>query len=176
MPTTSHTERLPSRRFTRDILDAALLMPLGIGAVGAVLAGRRRTAQRWLTGGGAQPPSEGAGRLVLGAVATVLLGLPALAADLLQVLFVFRGMLYGLVARGPYDHAWGGPTRSGVWLAHFFIGLPIALAGIGLLWLLARLHRSVVAPAGERPAWALPVTPLLGAAGIFFFVAWSRQL
>ncbi|MFD4728796.1 hypothetical protein ACPCI1_16025 [Streptomyces seoulensis] len=90
-----------------------------------------------------------------------------------------RGVLFGLVDRGPYDHSWGGPTRGGAWLAHFAVGLPVAAAGLALLWCVAYLDDRLGARfvRGERTgAWVLPVALLACAAGAVFVVAWVHQL
>lgn len=82
-----------------------------------------------------------------------------------------RGVLFGLVDRGPYDHSWGGPTRGGAWLAHF----AVAAAGLALLWCVAYLDDRLGARfvRGERTgAWVL----LACAAGAVFVVAWVHQL
>ncbi|WP_166023381.1 hypothetical protein [Streptomyces chilikensis] len=88
-------------------------------------------------------------------------------------------MLYGFVDGGPYDTSWGGPTRAGAWLAHFAVGLPIAVAALALLWAVAALHDRLGARfvRGERiGAWVLPAALPACAGGVVFVVAWLRQM
>lgn len=146
-----------------DIGRAAVLLPTSVAQVCATLAGRR--SQRF--------------RRVLHAVTGVGLGGLSLVAVGVEFLFVARGVLYGLVDRGPYDHSWGGPTRAGAWLAHFAVGLPCALAAAALLWSITALHDRLGArflrgePAG---AWVLPTALLACAGGAMFVVAWVHQI
>ncbi|WP_330237070.1 hypothetical protein [Streptomyces sp. NBC_00566] len=146
-----------------DILRGALLLPTSVARSGAVLAGRR----------------TGRSRELLHAVLGIPLGALSLVAVGLELLFVARGVLYGLVDHGPYDHSWGGPTRGGAWLAHFAVGLPVAVGGLALLWCVASLHDRLGARVvrGERTGvWVPPVALLACAAGAVFVVAWVHQL
>jgi hypothetical protein len=108
----------------------------------------------------------------------VLLGVFALIPLSIVVLVVLRGLLYGLVDPGPYANAWGGPTRAGAWLAHAAIGLPLGVAALLALRLLAGLHRRLVARLTGRPApaWTIPVTLLVAVAGVALITAWTRQI
>src|SRR4051794_24904367 len=63
------------------------------------------------------------------ALISLLLGLVALVPLALEVNSVARGVLYGIVDRGPYDNAWGGPSRAGAWIVHLLISIPVA--GVG---------------------------------------------
>ncbi len=148
--------------FATDTARAAILLPISVAELAAALAGRRP-----------QPV-----RNVLHAVLGILLGALALVAVGVELLCVSRGALYGLVDRGPYDHSWGGPTRTGAWLAHFAISLPFAAAGLALLWLIAQLHHRLGARFlhGERVGlWVLPTALLACAGGAVFVVAWLHQ-
>jgi hypothetical protein len=60
--------------------------------------------------------------MLLGAVALVPLGI--------EVLFLLRGVLYGIVDHRPYNNSWGGPTRASASLVHFLVGVPFAVAGL----------------------------------------------
>ena len=151
------------KRTATDIARAAILLPASLAVFGATLAGGGpRRARRLLHAG-------------MG----ILLGVPSLLAVGLEVLFVVRGVLYGLVVHGPYTHSWGGPTRAGAWLAHFGIGLLLAVAGLALLWSIAQLHHRLGARwlRGERiGAWVMPTALLTAAAGVVIAVAWFHQV
>ncbi|WP_369201181.1 hypothetical protein [Streptomyces sp. PU-14G] len=151
------------RRFAREVGAAAVLLPAGLLALVAALAGRTRSALGLLRARtepdgprpGTEPddgPRTGTVRLVVHAVLTVLLGVLALLLVGMLVLFVARGVLYGFVDDGPYDTSWGGPSRAGAWLAHFAVGCPVAVAATGLLYGLAGLHRRMTAPCGASAA------------------------
>ncbi|MEU6384008.1 hypothetical protein ABZ847_10625 [Streptomyces bauhiniae] len=146
-----------------DILRSALLLPTSVARSAGALTGRR----------------PGRARALPHALLGIPLGALSLVAVGVELLFVARGVLYGLVDRGPYDHSWGGPTRGGAWLAHFAVGLPVAAAGLALLWCVAYLDDRLGARfvRGERTgAWVLPVALLACAAGAVFVVAWVHQL
>jgi|SRR5829696_846572 len=159
--------------FLRDLGQGAALLPLGLVAGAAVLAGRPAAAARRL---GARVGSPA--RMLLAAAATALLGLLALVPLGVEVLAVLRGLLYGLVDPGPYATSWGGPTRTGAWLAHAAVAVPLAAAGLVALRLLAGLHRRLVARLDGRPApaWTVPATLLAVAAGSTLVLAWARQI
>jgi hypothetical protein len=128
----------------------------------------------------ARPGSHipGRARSLLYSLLTALLGLVALVPVGITLLVVVRGLLYGFVDRGPYDDSWGGPSLTGAWLTHVAVGVPLVAAAALMLWLLARLHRRVVAHLdGTRPSWwVVPVTVLVGGVGLFVVVAWTRQI
>jgi hypothetical protein len=151
------------KRSATDIARAAILPPASLAEFGATLArGGPRRARRLLHAG-----------------TGILLGAPSLLAVGLEVFFVVRGVLYGVVDHGPYTHSWGGPTRAGAWLAHFGIGLLFAVAGLALLWFIAQLHHRLGARwlRGERiGAWVLPTALLTAAAGVLIAVAWLHQV
>ncbi|WP_433218169.1 hypothetical protein ACQP00_11735 [Dactylosporangium sp. CS-047395] len=111
-------------------------------------------------------------------LATGLLGIAALVPLGFVVVFVLRGVLYGVVDPGPYDHSWGGPSRAGAWAVHFLVGIPVLGVGLGGLWGLRALHRRLrAARNGERaPWWLLPAVGAVALAVAGFLVAWSRQL
>jgi hypothetical protein len=180
------TRRAP-RTAGRSLVYCAALVPLAIGATVAALTGRGRVAiawWRWLRTRVLGAPMPDATRTpgyfaVVGhALASVLLGTAALMPLSIEVVFLLRGVFYGLVDRGPYDTSWGGPTRAGAWLAHVLVGVPIA--GVGLLALvgIAAVHqRLTVALDRGRPAgWLIPVTLVVSLAGTLLFVAWLHQV
>ncbi|MGK5737506.1 hypothetical protein [Micromonospora sp. URMC 103] len=171
----------------RSLAYGALLLPVALAALAAVLVGRSHTAvAMWRalrTRVLGLPPVEAPRRAGLLAVAghgvlSVLLGVAALPPLGVQLLLVLRGALYGLVVPGPYDTAWGGPTRVGAWVVHFLVGVPIAAAGLALLIAVAALHqRFTAALDGERlPRWAVPSALVICAAMGLFVVAWLRQI
>jgi hypothetical protein len=151
------------KRSAIDIVRAAILLPTSLVGLGATLvSGGPRRVRRLLHAG-------------MG----ILLGVLSLVAVGLEVFFIVRGVLYGVVDRGPYNHSWGGPTRAGAWLAHFGIGLLFAAAGLALLWFIAQLHHRLGARwlRGERTgAWVLPTALLAAVAGVVIVVAWLRQV
>jgi hypothetical protein len=181
------TSEVRPRGRTRAVLGAAAycagLAVVSAAGLGLLLVGRAATAARlsgrWqrLLGGAVTQPVRGlavAGNALVG----LLLGVLSLIPLGVGLLVVLRGVLYGLVDSGPYDHSWGGPTRGGAWLAHFLVGLPFAVAALAALYGIARLHRRWSAYlAGERGgAWTLPVVLALCAAGAALFVAWLHQI
>ncbi|WP_018548729.1 hypothetical protein [Streptomyces sp. LaPpAH-108] len=146
-----------------DILRAAALLPVSVARSGTALKGHDPHRLRRLLHAGTG--------ILLGAVAFVLVGM--------ELLVIARGALYGFVDQGPYDHSWGGPTRTGAWLAHFLLSLPVVAGGLGLLWFIAGLDDRLGARfvRGERTgAWALPVALLLSAGAVVFVIAWTHQL
>lgn len=93
-------------------------------------------------------------------------------------LMIARGALYGLVDSGPYDDAWGGPTLAGAWLTHFAISVPIAIAAVVVMAGIAGLHRRLSRwVRGERLGWwPMPVSLVICAAAVVFFIAWLSQI
>ncbi|MGC4877059.1 hypothetical protein ACLQ26_12480 [Micromonospora sp. DT43] len=172
----------------RSLAYCATLVPVALLAlVTAPVGGADAAAARWRrlrTGLLGAPPTPTPDRrpgpvAVLGhGLLSLLLGFVALLPLGVQLLLVLRGMLYGLVDRGPYDHSWGGPSRAGAWLAHFLVGLPMAAAGLAALIGIAAVHQRLTRRLdGERtPAWLLPTTLLIAVAGALFFVAWLHQI
>ncbi|MFF8375445.1 hypothetical protein ACF07V_04795 [Streptomyces sp. NPDC015661] len=149
------------------------------------MAGRSDTARAWWARVDEQDPAvrsstrqPGAVRLLAHALVCVPLGLLALIPVGIEVLFVLRGVLYGLVDQGPYDHSWGGPTMAGAWLVHFLVALPFAAAGLGALWLLDRLRSRLAGWMWGRRVGAAPVLVLLASsvAGVVLVIAWIHQL
>ena len=162
---------------------SAGLAVVSVAGLAAVVAGRPAVAARWsqrwqrLLGGSVDQPGR-ALPVAGNALAGLLLGVLAFIPLGVELLFVARGVLYGLVDHGPYDHSWGGPSRGGAWLAHFLVATPFALAGLAALVGIARLHRRCTARLAGHPggAWALPVVAVLCAAGAVLFVAWLQQI
>jgi hypothetical protein len=159
------------------------LAAVSLAGLVAVAVGRAGLAAawsgRWQRRLGDPVPQPDRALPVFGnAVVGLLLGVLALLPLGVEVLLVARGALYGLVDRGPYDHSWGGPTRSGAWLAHFLVALPFGAAGLVALYGLARLHRRWTARLAGQPgaAWTLPVILAAGAAGTALFIAWLHQI
>ncbi len=112
------------------------------------------------------------------AVLSLSLGATALVPFGMLLAFVFRGVLYGLVDPGPYDHSWGGPSRAGAWVAHLVIGAPMAGASVLLLAGVAALHGRLTSMlTGRRPEpWVLVGTLTLTLAAVAFLLAWLRQI
>lgn len=182
------TRRHPVRRFGRQVGYAAALLPIAVWSIGAVAGGRAdRARARWARVAGLEEAAEAAEaagvrpgpvRLLAHALPAVPLGLLALIPVGVEILFVLRGVFYGLVDHGPYDHSWGGPTAGGAWLAHFGIGLPCAAAGLIVLWLLNRLHARLAGGMwGLRVGlWPVLVTVLACVGGVALTIAWIHQL
>ena len=179
------TRRRPVRRFGRQVGYAAALLPIAVGSIGAVAVGRAdRARARWARVAGLEEAAEAAGvrpgpvRLLAHALPAVPLGLLALIPVGVEILFVLRGVFYGLVDHGPYDHSWGGPTAGGAWLAHFGIGLPCAVAGVIVLWLLNRLHARLAGGMWGRKVGfgAVLLTVLACVGGVALMITWIHQL
>ncbi|MFG2048585.1 hypothetical protein ACGFIW_14290 [Micromonospora sp. NPDC048935] len=172
----------------RSLAYCATLVPVALLAlVTAPLGGAGAAVARWRalrTGLLGLPPTAAPGRrpgpvAVLGhALLSLLIGAVALLPLGVEVLMVLRGVLYGIVDRGPYDHSWGGPSRAGAWLAHFLVGLPMAAAALVALIGIATVHQRLTRRLdGERsPRWLLPTTLLMAVAGAVLFVAWTHQI
>ncbi|MER7588092.1 hypothetical protein ABTW72_11185 [Micromonospora sp. NPDC127501] len=172
----------------RSLAYCATLIPVAVlTLVTAPLGGTGAAVARWRalrTGLLGMPPTAVPGRRpgtvsVLGhALLSLLVGAVALLPLGVELLVVLRGVLYGLVDPGPYDHSWGGPTRAGAWLAHFLVGLPMAAAGLAALIGIAAVHQRLTRRLdGERgPLWLLPTVLLMALAGALLFVAWTRQI
>ncbi|MCX5067975.1 hypothetical protein OOJ91_19215 [Micromonospora lupini] len=187
-PITSSRLDRTARLTGRSLAYCAALVPVALLAlVTAPVGGAGAAAARWRrlrTGLLGAPPTPAPDRrpgpvAVLGhGLLSLLLGLVALLPLGVQLLLVLRGVLYGIVDPGPYDHSWGGPTRAGAWLAHFLVGLPMAAAGLAALIGIAAVHQRLTRRLdGERSgAWLLPTTLLIAAAGALLFVAWLHQI
>jgi len=111
------------------------------------------------------------------AAVTTGVGVLALIPIAMIALCVARGVFYGLVDPGPYDTAWGGPTREGAWAAHFMISIPFIAIGALALAGLVRLRRSWLRWLGgeRRRWWVLPVTLALYAGAALLVRAWLHQ-
>lgn len=180
-------QRGPAGRVGRSLLYAIALVPMAVLALAAALCGRSATAAKWWFRLGDRVlgvrTTRVAGRPGFAAVAGHALlsaGLAAVAVMLwgIDVLFVIRGVFYGFVDHGPYNHSWGGPTRGGAWLMHFLISFPSAIAAAGLLVGIVAVHRRLTeALAGARPApWLIPVALLIPVPAVLFFIAWLHQI
>ncbi|MEU1543991.1 hypothetical protein ABZ461_39125 [Actinacidiphila glaucinigra] len=171
--------------FARRVGYAAVLLPASVATVCAVAVGRSERARGWWAQAGEQGSATqtsnggpGAARLLAHALLCVPLGLLALIPMGIEILFVLRGVLYPLVDRGPYNHSWGGPSVGGAWLAHFGVGVPLAVAGVGALWLLGRLHSRLAGWMWGRKVGLAPViaTAAASVGGIALVIAWTHQL
>lgn len=180
------------------VVRCVALIPVGLAALIATLLGHRTAATRWWARLGRQPagpatpgaagaagPGSAAGPATAGsvtaaahAVASVLLGVVALVPLGAVALSLLRGLFYGLVDPGPYDNAWGGPTRAGAWAAHLLISVPLVVAGLIVLVGVAALHRRLSRLlTGGRPGWwVLPTTALAAVLAVLLLVGWLRQL
>ena len=96
----------------------------------------------------------------------------------LAVLLVVRGPLYGFVDAGPYDDAWGGPSRAGAWLTHALLAVPLGAVAAGLLLGSERLRRRLVPRQEGEPAawWVRPAAGTACLAAALLVVAWTRQI
>ncbi|MEW2222872.1 hypothetical protein AB0939_26810 [Streptomyces sp. NPDC006990] len=174
--TTAPSPSAPSaaQRIGRRLGGAVALLPFGLFALLAELGGQSGSARRVLRA----DPGTSSPRVLTQALLTVLLGVLALILAGILALGIARGLFYGFVDSGPYDDSWGGPSKTGAWLAHFGVSVPICVAAVGLLYGLAALHRRMTAPLrGERrPVWVLPTVALSCAAAVLFLVAFAHQL
>lgn len=167
------------RRLGRRLGEALSLLPVGLCALAAALGGQGEAARRWMRAeAGPDVVRPGTARVAVHAVLTVLLGVLSLVLAAVIFLAVARGMFYGLVDRGPYDHSWGGPGRAGAWLAHFAAATPFAVGSTGLLYGVARLHSRMTAPLRgvRRSVCAVPAVLVSCAAGALFVTGFVRQL
>ncbi|MER5887509.1 hypothetical protein ABT160_27155 [Streptomyces sp. NPDC001941] len=168
--------------FVRRVGAGAALLPVSLAAVAAVAVGRPEAARRWWgrlsAQGTANGHRPGAVRLLGHGLLAVPLGLLTLIPIGMELLFVLRGVFYPLVQPGPYTTAWGGPTTGGAWLAHFGVGLLTAAVGLGLLWLLDRLHARLAGGMWGRRvgAWPVVATILSLLGGALLVNAWTHQL
>ncbi|MEV4344570.1 hypothetical protein AB0J83_08840 [Actinoplanes sp. NPDC049596] len=174
----------PARLWRSSVYGLALL-PLALAGIIAALAGRSGAAAGWwvrLRGFLVPQPLPARRPSVLAVLGhsalSVLLGATALIPLGVELLVVLRGLLYGVVDHGPYDHSWGGPSRAGAWLTHFAVGVPMAAAAAFALVGLAATHeRLTAALAGQRRApWVIPVALVVPLPAIVFFIAWLHQI
>jgi hypothetical protein len=86
------------KRSAMEIVRAAIRLPTSLVGLGAKLVsgGPRRLGRMLHAGTG------------------ILLGALSLLAVGLEVFFVVRGVLYGVVDQGPYTRSWGADARRGV--------------------------------------------------------------
>lgn len=188
-PQATRTSRMPGlvRAAGASFLYCLGLIPLALGAVLAVLSGQPRAAAswwRWLRVRVLRAPCPQQARepgffaVLSHAVLSLLLGVGALVPLGIEVLFLLRGVLYGLVDRGPYTESWGGPSLAGAWLAHFLVAVPFAIAGLLALIGIAAVHQRLTAAlyGGKRRFWLVPVVLVIGLAGTMFIFTWLRQL
>jgi hypothetical protein len=190
------SSRVPSatRRAWRALLAAGrasayclAILPLSLVAVAAALVGGAGTAAGWwsrmrerVLGVPSMPPIRRAtAAAVLGhSVLSILLGAAALVPLGIELLSLLRGLLYGLVDRGPYDNSWGGPSMAGAWLAHFAVGIPFtSLAALALAGIAAMHQRLTAALTGQRRApWLVPLAVVVPLPAIVLFIAWLHQI
>ncbi|MET7706622.1 hypothetical protein [Micromonospora sp. NPDC005413] len=187
-PTTRSRPYRTARLAGRSLAYCATLVPVALLAlVSAPVGGTGAAVARWraLRTGllGAPPTAAPSRRPGLAAVFShalfsLLLGAMALLPLGVTLLMVLRGVLYGVVDPGPYDHSWGGPTRAGAWLAHFLVGLPLSAAALAALIGIAAVHQRLTRGLdGERRApWLIPTVLLIALAGALLFVAWTHQI
>ncbi|MET0493180.1 MAG: hypothetical protein ABW000_08630 [Actinoplanes sp.] len=180
--TTSLDVRQRRPRPFRSLAHCAALIPLAAWALLTVLGGRSSSAvttwfrllRRTVPGSSSPGPAAVVGHAVL----SLLLGLAALVPLGIEVLFVLRGIFYGLVDPGPYDTSWGGPSRAGAWAAHFLLALPMAAAALLVLVGIAAVHRRLTEglAGGGRAPWVIPVAVAIPLPAAVFFVAWLHQI
>lgn len=169
------------RRIARRTGAGVTLLPRGLVAVGALLAGNHRAVRRrWLRAGDAPADARGPGwwALLGQAVGCVLLGAAAWFLCVLALLGLVRGLLYGVVDSGPYDAAWGGPSLAGAWVVHAVIGVPAAGVALAGVYGLERLQRQLTRPLrGEPlPGWVVPVVLLVCVVAALFGTSFVHQL
>ena len=172
--------------FVRQIGYGAALFPASLATLGAALVGRPSGVRRWWARASGQDAAvqQGSGRqpgrlrLLGHALLCLPLGLMSLIPIGVEVLFILRGVFYGLVDDGPYNNSWGGPTRAGAWAAHFAIALPIAIAGLGALWVLNRLQTRLAGGMWGRKVGAAPflISGVLMVGSVALFISWIHQL
>jgi hypothetical protein len=171
----------------RSLAYCATLIPLATFGLLAALGGRTTLTASWWrrlrTRVLGQPAPHQIGRpgagLMLGhSLTSLLLGAAALVPLGVELAFVLRGVFYGLVDHGPYNHSWGGPSRSGAWLAHFLVSLPLSLTGAVALIGIAAVHQRLTSALdGDRPApWLVPVALLIPLPAVALFIAWLHQI
>jgi hypothetical protein len=171
----------------RSLLYCAALIPVATLALLAALCGRTTTAASWWRGLRTrvlgQPAPHQTGRpgvgMMLGhSLVSLLLGAVALVPLGVELAFVLRGVFYGLVDHGPYNHSWGGPSRGGAWVAHFLVSLPLSLAGALALIGIAAVHQRLTSALdGGRPArWLVPVALFIPLPAVALFIAWLHQI
>ncbi|UQU61905.1 hypothetical protein COUCH_22990 [Couchioplanes caeruleus] len=120
----------------------------------------------------------GTARVIGHGLVGALLGLAALVPLGVEALFVMRGVLYGFVDPGPYDHSWGGPGKGGAWAVHFLVGLLLSPAGFLMMAGIAAVQdRLTLRLLGHRiPRWVTAAATVLTLGAAAFVVAWSRQI
>ncbi|MFI1996535.1 hypothetical protein [Actinoplanes sp. NPDC020271] len=170
-------------RIGQPVLYCAGLALVSTAALGLALAGRAPASARLATAWQSRlgPVPELPGRFLPAATNAgmgLLLGLLALIPLGFEVIFPIRGLGYGWVDSGPYDTAWGGPSRAGAWTAHALIGAALAVIGLAMMTGIAALHRRWTGRLAGAPGgvWVLPVAIVSGAAGALFFIGWLQQI
>jgi hypothetical protein len=171
----------------RSLAYCVTLIPLAIVALLSALVGRSAMPASWwrglrtrVLGQPAPRPTgrPGVGTMLGHSLLSLLLGAAALVPLGVELAFVLRGVFYGLVDHGPYDHSWGGPTRGGAWLVHFLVSLPLSLVGLLALIGIAAVHQRLTAALdGDRPArWLIPVALVIPLPAVALFIAWLHQI
>jgi hypothetical protein len=173
--TTALVVRRSEKTVIRSLVYCVALIPLAI----AELFGGPKVASWWarLVGEPAQR-RPGHAKVLGHAVLSLLLGAAALIPLGIELLFILRGVFYGLVDHGPYNNSWGGPTRAGAWTAHFLISLPMAAAGLAALVGIALVHQRLTLALTGRPAgrWPIVAALLIPIPAVLFFIAWLHQI
>lgn len=152
----------------------------------AALGGRRGTAHGWVKSlqRGLDPPGIGTSSAAPSTASVAAHGVVAAGAGVLAwiaaallALFVFRGLLYGVVVPGPYDEAWGGPTLAGAWIVHALVGLALAVLALELLRTVDALYTrlSTRLLTGNGPAWEVPISVLLTVLVGLLLWNWASQ-
>ena len=158
-----------------SLVYGALLVPVGVQAMADAMLGEQETAARRWCRLGAQDvqPMSNARTFGYGLLSAVL-GLTSWFLMLLVVLCVVRGPFWGFVEHGPVQPGtWGGPTRTGAWVAHGLIAVPCAVVFLFALRGIAVLQTLLVQ--GTR-RWVLPATIVLATGSLAFFWSWLQQL
>ncbi|WP_199509921.1 hypothetical protein [Nucisporomicrobium flavum] len=176
-----------ARAAGRSLAYCAVLLPVSIATVLLASIGRSAVAVRWwcrlrvrVLGRSAVdvPRRPGTVRVIGHGLVSALLGIAALVPLGVEALFVLRGMFYGFVDPGPYDHSWGGPSKGGAWAMHFLISLLLSPTGFLMLAGLAAVQdRLTLRLLGHRvPRWVTPAATVLTLGAGAFVIAWSRQI
>lgn len=165
----------------RSVRYTALLAPVGVVALGRAAVRPDKVPRLWHLVAGREAgdsPRPGRAWLLGHAVASILLGLVGWVVLAMTAIALVRGPFYGLVDPGPYDNAWGGPTRAGAWSTHFLVSVPLVAAGVALAAGVAALHRRVGGRLEGRPApwWVAALTLAACALTLLLVIGWVGQL
>jgi hypothetical protein len=166
----------------RRALFALRAFPTGLVAFGAAASGRHRWAGRWQLDAAEPGTSDNHSpswwRIFTHSALSLSIGAVAWFVAFLSLVAAFRGVFYGLITDDSYRYSWGGPTLAGAWLVHLVLGLllvPVALWILRVIGsLLVGLAQRLLGDGG--PAWAVPVSLVLAAAGALLFRSWLHQI